>query len=420
LRFARIPISSSLKAPVIISGLAVVLSLFFSLVVFPRLRVPLNLNIDPDRVGELGANIYTGKGFSYNESSSPAVDRGPIYPYLLAGVFWFTGGVHFSAVQVFQAICQGLTCFLVFLAASRIFKRRVAITGQFLCALHPMLIWYTARIWIETVNTLATTIILLAIVLLSERLTSARSIGAGVAMGIAALTKSIIILFPLAAGMYFFFRWRRESLPYVFIMIFSTFLLVVPWTVRNYVVSGDFVPVHTSLGLNLIQGDVIGEYWWEKPYSTTELWYLGKRRIDSVLAGSHHTETDPIGDRELVQSSLHHSLSHPLFFMKRTLVNLMTLWYLSESKVKSLFLICIAVPSVLCVIFVSVLLWDKMRTIQPVILLVIYYVVSHSVVVGWARYSAPIIPSCLLFVAYALVEFFRKLRGRGLSPTTLI
>ena len=151
-----------------------------------------------------------------------------------------------------------------------------------------------------------------------------------------------------------------------------------------------------------------------------ELWYLGKHKIDSVLAGNHHTATDPIGDRELVQSSLHHSLSYPLFFMKRTLVNFMTFWYLSESKIKSLFLIFIAVPLVLCVILVSVRLWSKMHMIRPVILLVIYYVASHSLVVGWARYSAPIIPACLLFVAYALVELHRKFRGEGLLPTLLL
>jgi 4-amino-4-deoxy-L-arabinose transferase-like glycosyltransferase len=349
------------------------------------------------------------------------VDRGPIYPYLLAGVFWLAGGVHFTAIQIFQAVCHGLTCFLIFLAARRIFERRIAIIAQLLCALHPMLIWYTARIWIETVNTLAITVILLTIVLLNGRLTFARSIGAGVAMGIATLTKSIIILFPFAAGMYFFLRWkRRESLLYVLLMIFLTFLLVVPWTVRNHVVSGEVVPVHTSLGLNLIQGDAIGEYWWEKPYSTIGLWYLGKHKIDSILTGSHHTATEPIGDRDLVQSSLRHSLSHPLFFIKRTLVNFMTFWYLSESKLKSLFLICIAVPLVLCVILVSVRLWNKMHMIRPVILLVIYYVASYSVVVGWARYSAPIIPACLLFVAYAFVKLHRKFRGEGLLPTSLI
>lgn len=109
--------SLSLKAPLIISGLAIFLSLFFSLVILPQLREPLHLSIDPDRFGELGANIYSGKGFSYNESSSPAVDRGPIYPYLLAGIFWLTGGVHFTAVQIFQGVCHGLTCFLIFLAA---------------------------------------------------------------------------------------------------------------------------------------------------------------------------------------------------------------------------------------------------------------------------------------------------------------
>jgi 4-amino-4-deoxy-L-arabinose transferase-like glycosyltransferase len=382
--------------------------------------VRLNLNIDPDRVGELGANIYMGKGFSYNESSSPAVDRGPIYPYLLAGVFWLTGGVHFTAVQVFQAVCHGLTCFLIFLVACRIFERRVAILAQLLCAFHPMLIWYTARIWIETLNTLATTIILLAIVLLNGRLTFARSIGTGAAMGIATLTKSVIILFPFVVGVYFFFRWRRESLPYVLLMIFSTFLLVVPWTVRNRVVSGDFVPAHTSLGLNLIQGDAIGEYWWEKPYSTMELWYLGKHKIDSVLADSHHTATDPIGDRMLMQFSWSHSVSHPLFFVKRALVNFITFWYLSESKTKSLFLIFIQGPLLLCVISVSVLLWNKNRMIWPGLLLVGYYAVSHSVVFGWARFSAPIIPACLLFVGYVLVELYRKLRGEGLLPTSLI
>jgi 4-amino-4-deoxy-L-arabinose transferase-like glycosyltransferase len=409
----------SLRVPVIISGLAIFFGLFFCLVVFPHLREPLNLNIDPDRVGELGADIYEGKGFIYHGSSSPAVDRGPVYPYILAGIFCLTSGVHFSAVQIFQAVCHGLTCFLIFLSACRIFPRRVALIAQLLCIVHPMLIWYTARIWIETVNTLALVTVLLAVILLHERLTFPRSIGAGAAMGIAALTKSIIILFPFVLGFYLLFHCRKRALPYVLLTIFSTLLLVVPWTLRNHAVSGELIPVHTSLGLNLIQGDAIGEYWWEKPYSTMELWYLGKHRIDSVLTGSQHTATDPIGDRELVQSSLHHSLSHPLFLKRRVLVNFMTFWYLSESKTKSLFLICITVPLVLCVSILSVRLWSKMYMIRPVILLIIYYITCHSLVVGWARYSAPIIPACLLFVAYALVEIHRKFRRHRSLPTSL-
>jgi 4-amino-4-deoxy-L-arabinose transferase-like glycosyltransferase len=341
LKLARISTSSSSRAPVIVSGLAIFFSLFFSLVVFPHLREPFNLNIDPDRIGELGANIYRGKGFVYNECSSPAVDRGPVYPYMLAGIFWLTGGVHFTAVQIFQAACHGATCFLIFLAAHRIFERRVAIIALLLCSVHPMLIWYTARIWIETMNTLAVTTVLLAIVLMHDRLTFPRSIGAGAAMGIAALTKSIIILFPFVLGFYLLLHWRKRALPYVPLMIFSTFLLVVPWTLRNHAASGVLVPVHTSLGLNLIQGDAIGEYWTKKPYSTIELWRIGKHKIDSLLSGSQHTPTDPIGDRMLMRSSWSHSLSDPLFFGKRALANFVTFWYLSESKMKSLFLIFI-------------------------------------------------------------------------------
>jgi 4-amino-4-deoxy-L-arabinose transferase-like glycosyltransferase len=298
---------------------------------------------------------------------------------------------------------------LVFLTARRIFNRRVAIVAQLLCAGHPMLIWYTARIWVETVNTLAITIIVLALVLLTERLTFPRSIGAGAAVGMAALTKSIILLFPFAAGMYLLLRWGRESLPHVLLLIISVFFLVIPWTVRNYAVTGRIVPVQTTLGLNMVQGDIIGEYWAQKPYSTIQLWDLGEHKIDSLLSGTPYTATDPLGDRMLIGASLRHSFSHPLFFVKRTFTNFMTFWYLSESRVKSLFLICIQAPLVLCVILFSLPMWKRNPMTRPIVLLIAYYAVSHSLVVGWARYSVPILPASLIFVAHIVGETLQRI-----------
>ena len=195
-------------------------------------------------------------------------------------------------------------------------------------------------------------------------------------------------------------------------MIVSTFLLTIPWTARNYAVTNQFVPIHTSLGPNLIQGDAIGEHWTEKPYSTIELWRIGKHKIDSLLSGSQHTATDPIGDRMLMGSSWSHSLSDPLFFVKRALANFMTFWYLSESRMKSLFLILIQGPLLLCVILVSVPLWSKSPMIQPALLLIGYYAVCHSLVFGWARFSAPIIPVCLILAAYALSKVHRGSEGK--------
>jgi 4-amino-4-deoxy-L-arabinose transferase-like glycosyltransferase len=411
--------ASPMKLPLAISGVAVLLSLSFSFLLFPLIRGPLQTDVDVDRYGELVANINAGRGFVLNGSPNPAIDRGPIYPYLLAGLFRLTGGVSHSTVQIFQALCHGLTCFLIFLAAIRVFPRRVAIVTQLLCSIHPMLLWYSARMWVETVYTLVVTIVVLATILSNERLTVTRFIAVGVAVGVAVLTKPTLLLFPLFFAFYSFLRWKRKNSWQLLLLILSVFLLVVPWIFRNYSVSGDFVPVRTGLGFTLVQGDVIGEYWPEKPYSNIELWYIGMVKVDSILARTQDTVSTPSGGRKLIFSSLRHNLTHPLFFTKRIAANFVTFWYLSQSKIKSLFLVFIQLPLLVCVFLVSLRIWGKNQAIQPVILLIGYYAAVHSFLLGWARYSAPIIPACLFFVAYALVEIHRKFQRPRLLLTSL-
>jgi hypothetical protein len=52
-----------------------------------------------------------------------------------------------------------------------LFERRTALLAQALQAVHPILLWYTARIWIETTNTLLITGLVLALILLWRRRT---------------------------------------------------------------------------------------------------------------------------------------------------------------------------------------------------------------------------------------------------------
>ena len=378
---------------------AVILSLIFSFLVFPRIQDPLNLNLDPDRNGELGANLYLGNGFVYNGNPTPAVDRGPIYPYILAGIFFLTGGVHVAAVQAFQAFCLGFTCFLAFLIGRKLINGKAGMVAALLCALHPMLIWYTARIWIETVHTLLVALACFAIILCYERPISARAFWTGIAFGVAILTKSILILFPIVFVFLLALKYKKESVRSVVLMLAVILVVVLPWTVRNYVVSKAFVPVHVSLGLNLIQGDAVGEYWTRMPYSTLGLWFKGKEKNDSILSGTQCTPTDPRGDRLLAMASFRQNFSHPLFFIKKSLINFLTLWYLGESKLKSLFLMILQFPLLICTVIASVRLWKACGLARPMILLVAYYVVIHALIIGWARYSVPIVPLCLILAA---------------------
>ena len=399
------------KAHLVISGFAVFFSLLFSFVVFPSLQEPFDLNIDPDRVGELASTIYEEGRYAYGRDDTPAIDRGPLYPYIIATIFWLVGGEDFTAVQVFQAFVHGLTSLLIFIVARRIFDRRIALVAQVLCATNPVLIWYTSRIWIETFLALTVAMVVWMLVLFVEKPTHLRSVFAGLAIAVASITKSILLLFPVFFGLLFVIHRRRESIPWIVSMMLSTVVVVVPWTVRNYNVSGYFVPVHTSLGLNMFIGDAIGEFWMQKPLSSIALWHLGAKRIDAHLEGTGYVPSDPPGDRSLAKASINHNLTHPLFLLKRTMINALTFWYLGSSEAKSLFLIVVQFPLVLCAVAGSIRLWRVKALIRPIVALLFYYVLCHSLIVGWARYSVPIIPLCCLFLSYAIFVIILKLRG---------
>jgi 4-amino-4-deoxy-L-arabinose transferase-like glycosyltransferase len=388
-------------APVLIGVVAALLALVFSLLIYPALREPLAANIDPDKFGDLASNLASGEGFVYSGPGRvvPEFDRGPVYPAVVAGIMALGGTRSFIPVQVFQCVVHGLTCFIIFLIGSRIHARKIALAAEALCAVHPMLLWYTARIWIETTHTFLITVSLFALILAAANPSTGRSIGAGVILGITSLTKSIILPFSAVAGVLFIFRTGRKALPASAMLVVTSLLVVFPWTVRNYVVSGYLVPVHTSIGLNRVQGDAIGMYWAQMPFSTLDLWTIGKERIDSLLEGTGATPLDPAGDRILAASSFRMSLADPVFALRRTAINLLTFCYMSESRAKSVFLACVQIPLFLCALAGSCRLWNRVTHAAPCILLFLYFLVVHAFIVGWARYSAPVVPVAVVLAA---------------------
>lgn len=392
-----------------VSVVAIVASLVFSFLVFPLIKEPLQLNLDPDNAGQLAANIAEGRGYVYNDSPSPAVDRGPVYPYLLAALFRVAGSEGVWSVLVFQALCHGMTVFVVFLISGRLLGRQTAVVASLLCAIHPMLIWYTSRIWIETVHSLAIVIVAWTVVRLFASPSSARAIVTGLAIGVASLTKSVLLLFPFVAGVFVLARFGKKGILPAVLVVAGTALVVAPWTVRNYTVTGSFVPVHTSLGLNMIQGDAIGEYWTQVPYSTLDIWHKGARWTDSLLAGTGYTPADPTGDRLLVVSSVNYNISRPVNFVRRVATNALTFWYLSESFLKSAVLFMLQLPVVLMVLVFGVRFWRTTPGVRPILLLILYYAIVHVFVVGWARYSAPIVPLCLLVVSAGITPVILRL-----------
>jgi hypothetical protein len=90
----------------------------------------------------------------------------------------------------------------------------------------------------------------------------------------------------------------------------------------------------------------------------------------------------------------------PASFVRRTIANFSSLWYLSESSMKSAFIGMLQI-SLLGVSVISIFMMKRETRMKslPIILLVAYYVCVNSAIVGWARYSMPMIPFLLLFAS---------------------
>ncbi|MBI5471423.1 MAG: glycosyltransferase family 39 protein [Ignavibacteriae bacterium] len=387
-----------------IALLAFAAALVFSLVVFPIIADSQRAHIDPDRFGELGLSIADGNGYAYSADGPPVFERAPLYPFLLAALFKLVGHFSLTAVQILQAFFHSLTSYLVVVVASKFFRRRAALTAQLLYAFHPIALWYTARIWVESTNTLLLCVVVLTMTLLFERPNRMRAILTGIAIGVSCLVKPLLLLFPFVVGVLMIVRLEKRRWYVAILPLIIAGLVILPWTLRNYRAANDVLLVNTSLGFNLIQGDVIGEDWPSAYNTILDYWQRGFHRADSLLAPSGLQWESVEGDRTLISHATEQYLSNPTSLAKKVAANFFTFWYLSESLAKSIFFGILQFALLIAGVVSYIRLDGKeRRRVIPISALVLYYIAVNVFIVGWARYSMPLIP-LLLIVASPLLS----------------
>lgn len=392
--------------PMHVAAGAMFAALAFSLVIFPIMSGPLQAHLDPDRFGELGTNIALGKGFVYGSGSSTvtAFDRAPVYPLIVAFTRLALREHFVPGLQVLQALFHGLTGLLMYRIAREFMDHRSAVLAQIIHALHPVMIWYTARIWIETTNTFLTVLAVLMTILVHERASTRRVVGAGVVIGIAVLTKAVILFLPLVVAGAMLARKQRQTARSLVLATVIALVLIAPWTVRNTIESGRFIPVHTSAGLNLVLGEAIAQHWTDTPFSTLVLWEKGHAAAMEVLGGTGYDAGSPDGDGMLVKHVVDGWLRDPVAFFRHIIVNGATFWYLSESALKSLVLLALQLPLLICAVRGVWNARGRGSALLLVVLAVLYFWGVHAAIVGWLRYAVPVIPLLILLAAAGIAR----------------
>ena len=221
----------------------------------------------------LAQRILAGKGYSFATTWYPAIPPDAptafwsfLYPLFLAGAYGVVG-YHPLVARLLQAVAVGLLMpWLVYRLGRRTFSETVGLAAAAAIAVYLYLVYYSATLMTEPfyiVTLLWSLDVAQRIALAARRPETigtrrgwARWAELGLAWGLAALLRQqVLLLAPLLLAWLLWATWGRIPLRrYVLsvalaLAVVAAFIL--PWTLRNYVVYDDFLPLNSNVGYAL-------------------------------------------------------------------------------------------------------------------------------------------------------------------------
>jgi 4-amino-4-deoxy-L-arabinose transferase-like glycosyltransferase len=199
-------------------------------------------------------SIASGDGYpesGYVVEGGATALRPPGYPYFLGAVYAVSGD-SIGAGRFANVVLGALAVLLLFLIARRIWGRRVGLITAGMAAIFPPLVLLSRDLLSESLFIALELGAVLCV--LNFRRTGDQlrwAVAAGVLTGLAALTRNpgIVLAIPIVIGAWMLrpaFSARALAAPAI--VVLCTALTILPWTVRNVVELGRFVPITSSLG----------------------------------------------------------------------------------------------------------------------------------------------------------------------------
>jgi len=239
-----------LGALIAVLGFALVAKLAHLLIVHNNYLLEPRGGMDPEYYFNFALRVLHGDRLAGSE----VFFISPFYIYFLAGVFWIFGAQLISAYVV-QVVLGAAAVGLIFLAGREAFGVRAGLLAAALTAGDGILTFYEVTLLPEAVAPFLTALLLFLLVRADSRRSIPAWLGAGIALGLLGLTRPNSLLFaPL--GLLFALRpFRRNSLRAASAFTLGAALMVLPVTLRNYMMGHDLVLISSQGGLNFYIGN---------------------------------------------------------------------------------------------------------------------------------------------------------------------
>jgi tetratricopeptide (TPR) repeat protein len=392
-------------------------------------------------------HISLAEKIDAGETGSEPFFRAPLYPYVLAGLFKITGSSLYWS-RFIQIIIGSFLPLLLYLFGMMLFNRSLAFWAAALAVFYPTFLYYDASLLITSLMVLLTLLLVWQLYRTQTGPRTRNFIISGFLLGLTGLARPNILLLGPAL---FIWVWlvlkeiqpvKKAVINYI-ILGAAAFIIILPVTIRNYVVSGDPVFIAWQGGFNFYLGNnrlsngwsatVPGiDYTWEggyrdaisiaenarqKPLSRSEVsdfWY--EKAIDEILS-------DPGAFIALEFKKLR------LFFNGYEIPNNQNIYFAREYApilMPLLFDKGIYFPYGLLAPLALLGLGLTFRNWRKFLLLYLVlgsYLLSLLLFFVCARFRQPMIPLMLMlavFAVYRLVELFRRKKYKNFALLVFI
>ncbi len=181
----------------------------------------------------------------------------PGYAYFLA-LIYLVFGVDFYILYLVQATLDAFSVLLIFLIGQSYFNRKVGFLAALFWSLYGLAAFYAGKLAAEPLGIFLMLSALFLVSLAIERESTILLLPAGLLTGMAVLTRTYwLILIPLWSAHLFFFGSPSLKKKIASLSFFAIGVLVAigPVTIRNQIVSGEFVLVSGNSGLIFYAGN---------------------------------------------------------------------------------------------------------------------------------------------------------------------
>jgi len=367
--------------------------------------------------GRVARSIATGHGFSspYPEPTGPTALIGPVYPYLLAGVFKLFG-VYTTAsallILTLNNLFSSFTCVPIVLIARRVFGPAVAAWAGWSWAFFPYsLAGSNGWVWETILTTLLLTLLILYTLHLEHSVSYLAWIGYGLLWSFPALNSAATLSALPFLGVWILVRqWRNNRNPVGPVVAASLVFLVAvaPWIWRCSRLYGRFVAFRGNFGLEVMVGN-------SNDTSHPSNW--------NMLPGENRAELENLqcaGEPAYMAEKLREArqviASQPVRYAGQTLRRMLYSWTELWNFPPRWNLDGSGVPDVLMYSFISLLAFvglgrairnswlDAMPLMIPLIFFPVVYYLTHEDV----RFRHPIDPLVVIFAVYGAFAFRRQ------------